>query len=161
MGVLSATGAAPAPVLQDLLTHLANGDGWDTAVGAPVDEKTVTAATQPLSAADGSTPWTGDGSGGRLPPGDAGVQFDAFTAQHPNKNLATWTVWAGPGPDRPSCTLTASPHTPSALLADISEILAHGVGPRQPHPQLAPRVNHCAFVLPPSQPHQRPDSRRR
>ncbi|MFF0108683.1 zinc-ribbon domain-containing protein [Streptomyces hirsutus] len=29
------------------------------------------------------------------PIGDADVQFDAFTTQHPSQNLATWTVWAG------------------------------------------------------------------
>ncbi|MEW1725150.1 DUF317 domain-containing protein, partial [Streptomyces sp. NPDC093109] len=47
MWVLTATGTTPAPVLQQLLTHLADGDGWDTAIGSPVDEKMVTAATQP------------------------------------------------------------------------------------------------------------------
>ncbi|MGW0874185.1 DUF317 domain-containing protein [Streptomyces sp. NPDC002740] len=46
------------------------------------------------------------------PAGDAGVQFDACTAQHPNQNLAAWTVWAGPNPDRPIWTITSSPHTP-------------------------------------------------
>lgn len=36
MWILTATGGTPAPVLQELLNHLA--DGWDTAIGAPVDE---------------------------------------------------------------------------------------------------------------------------
>lgn len=49
MWVLTATGATPAPVLEGLLDHLADGDGWDAAIGAPLDEKMVTAATQPLS----------------------------------------------------------------------------------------------------------------
>ncbi len=26
------------------------------------------------------------------PDGEAGVQFDAFTAQHPSQNLATWNL---------------------------------------------------------------------
>ncbi|GAA2944777.1 hypothetical protein GCM10010446_32590 [Streptomyces enissocaesilis] len=51
MWVLTATAATPAPVLQELLDHLAEGGGWDTAVGAPADVKTVAAATQPLSEA--------------------------------------------------------------------------------------------------------------
>jgi hypothetical protein len=135
MWVLTATAATSAPVLQELLDHLVDGDGWDTAAGAPVDEKTVTAATQPLS--DAGWKHTVDGRWIRWtsPTADAGVQLDAFTAQHPNQNLATWTVWAAPDPDRPAWTLTASPHTPSSLLADLSENLAHGTGTH--HPQTA------------------------
>ncbi|WP_353850228.1 DUF317 domain-containing protein [Streptomyces phaeoluteigriseus] len=110
MWVLTATGATPAPVLQELLGHLAEGDGWDTAVGAPVDEKTVAAATQPLSEAGWKHTVDGRWIGWTSPAGDAGVRFDAFAAQHPSQNLATWTVWAGPGPDRPTWALTGSPH---------------------------------------------------
>ncbi|MEV5150962.1 DUF317 domain-containing protein [Streptomyces werraensis] len=126
--VLTATGATPAPVLQGLLDHLADGDGWDPAVGAQVDEKTVAAATQPLSKAGWKHTVDGRWIRWTSPTGDTGVQFDAFAAQHPSQNLATWTVWAGPGPDRPTWALTASPHTPSSLLADLSETLAHGTG---------------------------------
>ncbi|MFI5800588.1 DUF317 domain-containing protein [Streptomyces sp. NPDC051677] len=134
MWVLTATGATPAPVLQDLLTHLADGDGWDTAIGAPVDEKMVTLATQPLS--DAGWKHTVDGRWIRWtsPDGAAGVQFDAFTAQYPSQNLATWTVWAGPDRDRPTWSVTASAHTPSSLLADLSEALAHETGTRQAQP---------------------------
>ncbi|MEU5525200.1 DUF317 domain-containing protein [Streptomyces sp. NPDC047860] len=151
MWVLTATGATPAPVLQELLDHLADGDGWDTAIGAPVDEKTVTTATQPLS--DAGWKHTVDGRWIRWtsPLGDAGVQFDAFTAQHPSQNLATWTVWAGPGPDRPAWTLTASPNTPSSLLADLSETLAHGTGTR--HPRTAGREHRTSLgTTPPATP---------
>ncbi|MER6274270.1 DUF317 domain-containing protein [Streptomyces sp900105755] len=132
MWVLTATGATPAPVLEELLNHLADGDGWDTVIGAPVDEKMVTAATQPLS--DAGWKHTVDGRWMRWtsPTGDAGIQFDAFTAQHPSQNLATWTVWAGADPERPAWTLTASPHTPSSLLADLSESLVHGTATRSP-----------------------------
>ncbi|MFF5728084.1 DUF317 domain-containing protein [[Kitasatospora] papulosa] len=42
-----------------------------------------------------------------------------------------WTIWGGPSPDRPAWTLTASPYTPSSLLADLSENLAYGTGTRQ------------------------------
>ncbi|MFJ4918427.1 DUF317 domain-containing protein [Streptomyces sp. NPDC088725] len=132
MWFLNASGATPAPVLQGLLDHLADSDGWDTTLGTPVNEKTVTAATQPL--ADAGWEHTVDGRWIRWtsPAGDAGVQFDAFAARHhPNQSLATWTVWAGPSLDHPTWTLTASPHTPSSLLADLSENLAHGTGTRQ------------------------------
>ncbi|WP_434597403.1 DUF317 domain-containing protein [Streptomyces sp. A5-4] len=131
MWALTATGATPAPVLQELLDDLADGE-WDTAVGTPVDEKTVTTATQPLT--DAGWNHTVDGRWIRwtTPAGDAGVQFDAFAAQHhPEQALATWTVWAGPNPDRPTWTLHASPHTPSSLLANLSENLAHGTGTHQ------------------------------
>ncbi|MER7728501.1 DUF317 domain-containing protein [Streptomyces sp. NPDC096323] len=126
---LTATSATPAPVLQELLNHLANGEGWDTAIGSPVDEKKVTASTQPLS--DAGWKHTVDGRWIRWtsPAGFAGVRFDAFTAQHPSQNLA---IWAGPDPDRPTWTITASPHTPSSLLSDLSETLAHETGLRRP-----------------------------
>ncbi|MFD8814330.1 DUF317 domain-containing protein [Streptomyces sp. NPDC059627] len=45
--------------------------------------------------------------------------------------MATWTIWAGPGPDRPTWAITASPHTPSSLLAGLSEALAQETGTRQ------------------------------
>ncbi|MEV0372506.1 DUF317 domain-containing protein [Streptomyces sp. NPDC050636] len=131
---LTATGATPAPVLQTLLHHLAEGDRWDTAVGAAVDEKSVTAATKPLT--DAGWKHTVDGRWIRStsPAEEAGVQFDAFTAQKPNSTLATWTVWAGPSLNHPTWTLTASPHTPSSLLADLAENVAHGTGTARPTP---------------------------
>ncbi|WP_055495457.1 DUF317 domain-containing protein [Streptomyces sp. TP-A0356] len=144
MWVLSATGATPAPVLQDLLIHLADGDGWDTAIGAPVDEKMVTAATRPLANAG----WKDSAEGLKFrwtsPDGNAGIQFDAFAAQHPNQNLATWTIWAGPGPDRPTWAITASPHTPSSLLTGLSEILAHQTCTRQAQPGREQRTRLAA-----------------
>jgi len=134
--VLTATGATPAPVLQELLDHLADGDGWDTAVGAPVDEKMVTAATQPLSEAGWKHTVDGRWIRWTSPAGDAGVQFDAFTAQHPSQDLATWTV-------------TASPHTPSSLLADLSETLAHETGLRRPQ-TAGPERRTTLFTSPPA-----------
>ncbi|MFB4420753.1 DUF317 domain-containing protein [Streptomyces sp. QL37] len=131
MWVLTATGATPAPVLRGLLHHLADADSSDTPLGSPVGEKTVTASTRPLSEAGWSHTVDGRGIRWTSPTGDAGVQFDAFAAQRPTQNLATWTVWGGPNPDRPAWTLTASPYTPSSLLADLSENLAYGTGTRQ------------------------------
>lgn len=134
MWALTATGATPAPVLQNLLTQLADGEALDASIGTPVDEKMVTTATQPLS----DTEWrhTVDGRWIRWtsPDGDASVQFDAFAAQHPSQNLATWTIWAGPSPDRPTWAITASPHTPSPLLAGLSEALVHETGARRTPP---------------------------
>ncbi|MEV0259055.1 DUF317 domain-containing protein [Streptomyces sp. NPDC050732] len=65
------------------------------------------------------------------PAADAGFQFDAFAAQHSNQTLATWSVWAGPNPDHPTWALTASPYTPSSLLANLAENLTHATGTRQ------------------------------
>ncbi|MFE9911459.1 DUF317 domain-containing protein [Streptomyces clavifer] len=149
--ILTATGATPAPMLQELLEHLTYGDGWDPAVATTVDEKTVTTATQPLS--DAGWKHTVDGRWIRWtsPAEDAGMRFDAFAAQHPNHNLATWTIWAGPSIDHPTWTLTASPRTPSPLLADLAENLAQGTGTRQPQPTT---LQHKATLgtTPPSAP---------
>ncbi|WP_416986162.1 DUF317 domain-containing protein [Streptomyces sp. T028] len=136
---LTATGTTPAPVLQTLLHHLAEGDGWDTSIGSPAGEKAVTAATKPL--ADAGWKHTLDGRWIRWmnPSGDVGVQFDAFAAQQQNSTLATWTIWAGPSIDHPAWTLTASSYTPSSLLADLADNLAHGTGPRLASPHQTAR----------------------
>ncbi|MFI7352011.1 DUF317 domain-containing protein [Streptomyces sp. NPDC049936] len=133
MWVLTATGATPAPLLQDLLTHLADGEGWDTALGAPVNEKRVTEATQPLSSAGWKHTVDGRWIRWTSSDGNAGIQFDAFAAQHPSQNQATWTIWAGTSPaqGRPTWSITASPQTPSSLLASLAESLAHESGTRQ------------------------------
>ncbi|MFJ8112358.1 DUF317 domain-containing protein [Streptomyces sp. NPDC096132] len=128
---LTATGTTPAPVLQTLLHHLAEGDAWDTAIGSPVNEKTVTAATKPFT--DAGWKHTVDGRWIRWTnlSGDAGIQFDVFAAQQPNSTLSTWTIWAGPSIDHATWTLTASPYTPNSLLADLADALAHRTGTRQ------------------------------
>ncbi|MFD5111662.1 DUF317 domain-containing protein [Streptomyces sp. NPDC058391] len=140
MWVLTATGATPAPVLQALLDHLADGNGWDTAVGAPVDEKTVTAATKPL--VDAGWKHTVDGRWIRWTSAaeDVGVQFDAFVAQSPHTTLSTWTLWAGPSIDRPTWAIHASPYAPAPMIARLTEELAHGTGSRQPSPGAPPRL---------------------
>ncbi|MFC8663099.1 DUF317 domain-containing protein [Streptomyces sp. NPDC057199] len=149
---LTATGTTPVPVLQTLLTHLADGDGWDTALGSPITDKTVTDATRPLT--DAGWTHTVDGRWIRWTNlfEDAGVQFDAFAAQNPNSTLATWTLWAGPSIDRPTWTLTASPYTPAALLADLAESLAHGTGIRTHTPVKVTRTAHLTTTptAPPS-----------
>ncbi|MEU2263931.1 DUF317 domain-containing protein [Streptomyces sp. NPDC019645] len=70
---------------------------------------------------------------------DAGVQFDAFAAEKANSPLATWIVWAGPSIDQPTWALTASPHTPNSLLADLTETIAHGTGTRHTDTATRPR----------------------
>ncbi|MFG2964903.1 MULTISPECIES: DUF317 domain-containing protein [unclassified Streptomyces] len=131
---LTATGTTPAPVLETLLRHLAAGEAWDTAIGSPVTEKSVTAATQPLT--DAGWEHTVDGRWIRWtdPSQDVGIRFDAFAAHQPNSNLTTWTLWSGPSTDHPTWTVTASPYTPSSLLADLSETLAHDTGTRHARP---------------------------
>jgi hypothetical protein len=81
---LTATGTTPAPVLQTLLHHLADADGWDTAVGAPVDEKTVTVATRPPT--DAGWEHTVDGRWIRWTnlTGDAARSFERIVSNHPS-----------------------------------------------------------------------------
>ncbi|MFG3323533.1 DUF317 domain-containing protein [Streptomyces sp. NPDC048171] len=142
---LTATSATPAPVLQNLLNHLADGDGWDTVIGVPVGERTVTTATQPLTEAGWKHTLTGHGIRWTSPDGQAGVRFDPLTAQAP-QSPATWTICAGPDPDRPTWAITASPHTPSSLLADLSESLAHETGTRQTQPASEHRTRLAASL---------------
>ncbi|MFB6553798.1 DUF317 domain-containing protein [Streptomyces sp. NPDC056405] len=138
MWYLTATSDTPTPVLQALLTHLADGEGWDTVIGAPVDEKMVTEATQPLAEAGWKHTLTGHGIHWTSPDQQAGVQFDPLTAQH-TQNPATWTIWAGAGSDRHTWAITASPHTPSSLLAGLAETLAQETGTRQVQPGREPQ----------------------
>ncbi|MFE0207426.1 DUF317 domain-containing protein [Streptomyces sp. NPDC058985] len=150
MWVLTATGATPAPLLQDLLTHLADGEGWDTALGAPVNEKRVTEATQPLSSAGWKHTVDGRWIRWTSSDGNAGIQFDAFAAQHPSQNQATWTLWAGTQPDqgRPTWSITASPQTPSSLLASLADSLAHESGTRQVRRGREPKTSLASSPLP-------------
>ncbi|MDO0930267.1 DUF317 domain-containing protein [Streptomyces sp. DG2A-72] len=145
---LTATGTTPTPVLQTLLHHLAEGDAWDTAIGSPVDEKTVTAATKPLT--DAGWKHTVDGRWIRWTnlSGDAGIQFDAFAAQNPNSPLTTWTIWAGLSIDHPTWTITASPYTPSSLMASLAETLAHATGTRQTNTSQRVRGAHLGTTPP-------------
>ncbi|TLQ42591.1 DUF317 domain-containing protein [Streptomyces marianii] len=148
---LTATASTPAPLLQTLLKHLAEGDGWDTAIGGPINEKTVAAATKPLT--DAGWEHTVDGRWIRWTnlTGDAGVQFDAFAAQKANSPLATWTVWAGPSIDQPTWTVTASPHAPTSLLADLTETIAHETGTRRADTATRPRSVYLR-TAPPANP---------
>ncbi|GAA2312592.1 hypothetical protein Scani_00130 [Streptomyces caniferus] len=147
---LTATSTTPAPVLQELLHHLADGDGLDTAVGGAVDEKSVTAATKPLLEAG----WTHTVDGRWIrwtnPSKDAGVLFDAFAAQKPNSALTTWTIWAGPSVDHPTWALHTSPHAPASMLAGLATELAHGTGTRRPlHPGTTQRCTRTPVATTP------------
>ncbi|MFJ5265537.1 hypothetical protein ACIQAC_34225 [Streptomyces sp. NPDC088387] len=79
---LTATGTTPAPVRQACCSTSPKAtDGWDTAIGSPINEKTITAATKPLT--DAGWEHTVDGRWIRWtnPSGDAAIQFDAFASQ--------------------------------------------------------------------------------
>ncbi|WP_406498175.1 DUF317 domain-containing protein [Streptomyces sp. NBC_00846] len=154
MWVLTATGATPAPVLQELLDHLADGDGWDTAIGAPVDEKMVTAATQPLSEAGWKHTVDGRWIRWTSPAEDAGVQFDTFAAQNTNSTLATWTVWAGPSIHHPTWTLTASPTLPARCWPTSPR-----TSPMEPAVAKSSRMH--TGTKPASGPHRQPSQRPR
>ncbi|MET9839518.1 DUF317 domain-containing protein [Streptomyces virginiae] len=144
---LTATGATPAPVLQTLLHHLAEGDGWDTAVGGQVEEKTVAAATRPHT--DAGWEHTVDGRWIRWTnlTGDAGVQFDAFAAQKREQqpdDLAcgpTSTSTVPPGlsmhpPTTPPrswpASLRASPTPPAPAPRQQHPGALHSPSPRHP-----------------------------
>ncbi|MFJ6752144.1 DUF317 domain-containing protein [Streptomyces sp. NPDC091266] len=146
---LTATGATPAPMLQKLLDHLADGDGWDTTVGSAIDEKSITTATKPLVEAGWKHAVDGRWIRWTNPSEDAGVQFDAFAAQKPSSSLATWTVWAGPSVDQPNWAVHASPHAPVAMIADLATEIAHSTGARRPlHPGLPQRTTTLPAAVP-------------
>ncbi|WP_221351215.1 DUF317 domain-containing protein [Streptomyces beigongshangae] len=128
---LTLTAATPDPLLQSLLISLAHGDAWDTALGSPVIERTVSAATRSLTDAGWKHTIDGRHIRWQTPHGDAGVQFDVFAAQDPRIHLPTWTLWAGLDVDRPTWAIHASRYTPAPLLAALTEDLAHGTGTRQ------------------------------
>ncbi|WP_338676824.1 DUF317 domain-containing protein [Streptomyces sp. SCSIO 30461] len=131
---MTLTGTTPAPLLQTLLDNLAETDVWETSVGTPVTEKTVTQATRALTDAGWQHTLDGRWIRWRNHDGDAGVQFDAFAAQRTYNTLPTWTLWAGSDITHPHWAIHASPYTPAPLLARLTEELAHGSGTRQPAP---------------------------
>ncbi|MFB7630535.1 DUF317 domain-containing protein [Streptomyces sp. NPDC056149] len=128
---LTATAATPTHVLQDLLHDLADGHGWDTAVGQCLDEASVIATTQPATDAGWKHTVEGRWMHWTTPNAEAGVQFDTFAAQRPNGILPTWLLWAGPTIEQPTWEIAASTHTPTTLLANLAETLTHGTSTRQ------------------------------
>lgn len=66
--VLTTTGATPAPVMEELLHHLTDGAATaGTRRSAPLwTRRWPSRPRSPSPTPDGSTPWTGDGSPGRL-----------------------------------------------------------------------------------------------
>ncbi|MGP3733043.1 DUF317 domain-containing protein [Streptomyces sp. GDS52] len=150
---LTITGTTPAPMLQTLLDSLAEGDAWETAIGSPATEKTVTQATRALT--DAGWRHTVDGRWIRweTTQGDAGVQFDAFAAQSPHSTLVTWTLWAGPSIGQPAWAIHASPYTPAPVIARLTEELAHGTGTRQRKTTTRPQRPQLNVTLPAVTPH--------
>lgn len=132
---LTTTDATPAPVLKRLLNGLAEGNAWETALGSPVDEKTVTAITRPLT----EVGWTHTVDGRWIrwtnPSTDAGVQFDAFAAQSPHNTLATWTLWAGPSISHPTWSIHASVYTPAGSSPTSPRNSPTEPAPARPTPQ--------------------------
>jgi hypothetical protein len=160
-GFLTATASLPAPVLEGLLIHLGDLDAWDAPLDTPATEKAVQAVFRPLHEAGWRNTVESLGQHWASPDGQAGIRYVPPT-QDPYA-AATWTVWAGPRPHRPAWTITASPNTPSALLAALSEALAHETWTRRT--QSAERQNKMRLTTtpptaaPPAAP--RPPSRSR
>ncbi|MFD8351467.1 DUF317 domain-containing protein [Streptomyces coelicoflavus] len=134
---LTLTDATPSPLLETLLNSLAEGDAWETAIGSPITEKTVTQATRPLTSAGWKHTIEGRWIRWETTRGDAGVQFNAFAAQNPS-GLPTWTLWAGASINHPTWAIHASAYTPAPLLARLTEDLAHGTGSRTPQSPTRP-----------------------
>ncbi|MDX3521978.1 DUF317 domain-containing protein [Streptomyces scabiei] len=159
---MTITAATPAPALNTLLTVLATGDAWETAIGSPAIEKTVTEATRPLTDAGWTHTMDGRWLRWQSNQGDVGVQFDAFAAQTPHTQLDTWILWSGPSINHPTWAIHASAYTPAGLLAHLAEELAHGTGTRQTYSrQAAPHKGQINTALPlPVPPRPLPTSRR-
>ncbi|MGW4289681.1 DUF317 domain-containing protein [Streptomyces sp. NPDC004673] len=156
---LTASGATPAPLIQTLLLSL-GGDVGDSPVGDPVPQKAVKEATRPLADAGWQQSdwaywrhWQTTVEAGM----HAGVRFDTAAAQRSDNHdtLPAWTLWAGPSPDQHTWTITASSHTPTGLLADLAEELAHGTGQHTPavsKPTARHTTNHASLPTPPAPP---------
>ncbi|WP_051767528.1 DUF317 domain-containing protein [Streptomyces sp. NRRL S-37] len=152
---LTMTGTTPAPVLQTLLDRLAEGEVWDFAIGDLATGRAIAQATCALTDAGWQNTVDGRWIRWETTQGDAGVQFDAFAARQTAGTLSTWTLWAGPGIDRPAWAVNASAHTPVSLIADLTEELAHGIGTRCQRPRLASAPPAVAPVLPETRPSPR------
>ncbi|MEE1797231.1 DUF317 domain-containing protein [Streptomyces sp. JV176] len=75
----------------------------------------------------------------------AGAEFDAFAANtRPENPLPAWTVWGGNHVDHPTWAIRCSPHTPAALLADLTYDLANGEVRQQVSPPTPARCPHHA-----------------
>ncbi|MEU6814089.1 DUF317 domain-containing protein [Streptomyces sp. NPDC046860] len=152
---LTASGATPAPLIQTLLLALSSDLG-DSPVGDPLPQQAITEATRPLTDAGWQQSDSGRWTHWQTTAGTglhAGIQFNLVAAQNSHDSVPAWTLWAGPSLDQPTWTITASTHTPAALLADLAEELAHGTGqhtPAEPKPTACHTTTHASLPEPPA-----------
>ncbi|MEU3616831.1 DUF317 domain-containing protein [Streptomyces sp. NPDC006872] len=137
----TATATTPVEIVRTLLNSLASDYVRDAGPATGVSETEIAEATRPLT--DAGWKHTVEGRWIRWEaPGEdaAGVQFDAFAAQKPNSPLPTWTAWGGNTIHQPTWALHFSPHTPAAVLQDLTCELAEGQGRRKVPAATTPRV---------------------
>lgn len=158
---MTVAATTPAPVLNTLLTVLAAGGAWDTAVGSPVTPRMIAQVSGPLIDAGWQQTAPGRYLHWQTPSGDAGIAFDTFAAPGSDVFLPAWTLWAGPTINRPVWAINATADTPAGLLADLSEELAHGMGTRRSVSSTAAPTANNAAALPPNPPQRDPAAHHR
>ncbi|MFF5090344.1 DUF317 domain-containing protein [Streptomyces niveus] len=121
----TATANTPTNMIETLLDGLDTDTAWTERTSTPLAEGTRTTVTDPLT----EFGWTQTINGYHInwpaPDGRTGLRLDVAAASTGvSRTGPAWTLWGGNTPEQPDWTVEFSPHTPAAVLQDLTYELA-------------------------------------
>lgn len=139
----TATANTPTDIIETLLKSLDSDSVWTDRTSAPLAEGTLTTATRPLTEFGWTPTINGHHINWPAPDGRTGLRLDVAAASRVGRSASAWALWGGNTPEQPDWTMELSPHTPAAVLQDLTYELAltHSAGTTHP-PQKAGRHGH-------------------
>lgn len=137
----TATASAPTSMIEILLNSLDTDTAWTERTSTPLAEGTRTTVTAPLT----EFGWTQTINGYHInwpaPDGRTGLRLDVAAAStRAGRTGPAWTVWGGNTPEQPAWTVEFSPHTPAAVLQELTYKLA--ITHSAPAPQVPKAQRH-------------------
>ncbi|MEW1794617.1 DUF317 domain-containing protein [Streptomyces niveus] len=142
----TATASTPTNMIEILLNSLDTDTAWTERTSTPLAEGTRTTVTAPLT----EFGWTQTINGYHInwpaPDGRTGLRLDVAAAStRAGRTGPAWTMWGGNTAEQPDWTLEFSPHTPAAVLQELTYKLAITHSARTTRQQKKPRQRHEAL----------------
>ncbi|MFD3522217.1 DUF317 domain-containing protein [Streptomyces sp. NPDC058653] len=143
-GADTATANTPTDMIETLLTSLDTDTAWTERTSAPLTERTLNTVTGPLTEFGWTQTINGHHINWPAPNGATGLRLDVAAAVGATTahSEPAWTLWGGKSAEQPAWTIEFSPHTPAAVLQDLTYNLALTHSARTAHPQKVPGHGH-------------------
>ncbi|MFE4613240.1 DUF317 domain-containing protein [Streptomyces niveus] len=137
----TATANTPTDMIETLLKSLDTDTAWTERTSAPLTERTRTTVTRPLTELGWTPTINGHHINWPAANGRTGLRLDiAAASTRAGRSGPAWTLWGGHSPEQPDWTMDFSPHTPAAVLQNLTYELAITHSARTTHP---PQKAHC------------------